>query len=266
MSTALTERPGNGIDPALVEQVLIRGDLKSLTPAQKVSYYNSVCQSLGLNPLTQPFAYITLNGKEVLYAKRDAAEQLRRVHRISIDPKSFTREVIEGVYVVTAAATTPDGRTDVSTGAVPIDGLKGENRANAMMKAETKAKRRVTLSICGLGMLDETEVETIPQPLTVQAPKAERPTPPTGWVYLERVESKRWGAEVTLSDGEVVYARDPRLVTLCEQIAQEGAPVMVDTKPTPKGKVELVAVHRTAPQPEATAVSDLPITADQIPF
>ena len=30
------------------------------------------------------------------------------------------------------------------------------------MKAETKAKRRVTLSICGLGMLDETEVETIP--------------------------------------------------------------------------------------------------------
>jgi hypothetical protein len=27
-----------------------------------------------------------------------------------------------------------------------------------MMKAETKAKRRVTLAICGLGMLDETEV------------------------------------------------------------------------------------------------------------
>jgi hypothetical protein len=29
------------------------------------------------------------------------------------------------------------------------------------MKCETKAKRRVTLSICGLGMLDETELETI---------------------------------------------------------------------------------------------------------
>ena len=28
------------------------------------------------------------------------------------------------------------------------------------MKAETKAKRRVALSICGLGMLDETEVDT----------------------------------------------------------------------------------------------------------
>jgi hypothetical protein len=33
--------------------------------------------------------------------------------------------------------------------------------ANALMKAETKAKRRATLSICGLGMLDETEVEDI---------------------------------------------------------------------------------------------------------
>jgi hypothetical protein len=30
------------------------------------------------------------------------------------------------------------------------------------MKATTKAKRRVTLSMIGLGMLDETEVETIP--------------------------------------------------------------------------------------------------------
>jgi len=30
------------------------------------------------------------------------------------------------------------------------------------MRAETKAKRRVTLSICGLGMLDETEVDSIP--------------------------------------------------------------------------------------------------------
>jgi len=30
------------------------------------------------------------------------------------------------------------------------------------MKAVTKAKRRLTLSLCGLGWLDETEVETIP--------------------------------------------------------------------------------------------------------
>src|SRR6202020_1247291 len=44
----------------------------------------------------------------------------------------------------------------------------------AVMKAETKSKRRVTLSICGLGILDETEIETIPEskpaPKLVTAP------------------------------------------------------------------------------------------------
>jgi hypothetical protein len=44
---------------------------------------------------------------------------------------------------------------------VSLANLKGDNLANALMKAETKAKRRVTLSIVWLGWLDETEVETV---------------------------------------------------------------------------------------------------------
>jgi hypothetical protein len=179
-STALAERAASPtvIDPAVVERVLIHGDLRQLTPAQKVSYYKAVCESVGLNPLTQPFQYIVLNGKEVLYAKREATEQLRQLHDVSINPATFTREVIEGCYVVTAPASMPSGRTDVSTGAVAIDGLKGEARANAMMKAETKAKRRVTLSICGLGMLDETEIETIPGVIVHGAPPVRLNAPP----------------------------------------------------------------------------------------
>jgi len=149
------------IDPAVVERVLLQGDLRQLSAAQKVSYYKSVCESVGLNPLTQPFQYLVLNGKEILYASRSATEQLRKVHSVSI--QIMAREVVEDCYVVTARATLPTGRQDENIGAVPISGLKGENRANAMMKAETKAKRRVTLAICGLGMLDESEVESIPQ-------------------------------------------------------------------------------------------------------
>lgn len=64
--------------------------------------------------------------------------------------------------VVTARAQTIDGRDDESTGAVSIQGLKGEALANAIMKSETKAKRRVTLSICGLSGLDESEIDSIP--------------------------------------------------------------------------------------------------------
>ncbi len=144
-----------------IESALIAGDLSKLSPDERLSYYNNVCNSLGLNPLTQPFAYITLNGKLTLYAKRDATDQLRKVHRISI--AIISRETIEGVYVVTARASDTSGRHDESTGAVTINGLKGDALANAFLKSETKAKRRVTLSICGLGLLDESEVETIPQ-------------------------------------------------------------------------------------------------------
>ena len=54
-----------------VEQVVLMGDLVRLTPGQRVNYYRRVCESLGLNYLTRPFEYITLNGKLTLYARRD---------------------------------------------------------------------------------------------------------------------------------------------------------------------------------------------------
>jgi hypothetical protein len=156
MTNALA--PAQQIDPALIERVIIHGDLRQLNPQQKVSYYNAVCESVGLNPLTQPFQYLVLSGREVLYARREATDQLRHLHNVSV--AITARELMEDCYIVTARASLPDGRTDESIGAVPIATLKGEARANALMKAETKAKRRVTLAICGLGMLDETEVES----------------------------------------------------------------------------------------------------------
>ena len=145
---------------AIMERVLVAGDLSKLSAADRLFYYSKVCESVGLNPLTKPFEYITLNNKLTLYARRDATDQLRRLHGISVVIKS--RDNMEGVYIVTANAKDKTGREDESTGAVTIQGLKGDALANALMKAETKAKRRVTLSICGLGMLDETEIETIP--------------------------------------------------------------------------------------------------------
>ncbi len=139
-----------------MESVLIDGDLQKLSSEQRVIYYKKICESLGLNYLTKPFAYIRLNGKLTLYALKDCSEQLRKRDGVSI--YAIKNELIEGVYVVTAYARTKD----VATGAVPLAGLKGEALANAYMKAETKAKRRVTLSLCGLGMNDQEEIESIP--------------------------------------------------------------------------------------------------------
>lgn len=157
------------------ETVLLGGDLSRLTAPERLGFYQHVCQSLGLNPLTRPFEYLMLNGKLTLYARKDCTEQIRNRDGITIEITN--RELFEDVYVVTAKATSyaPVVRSDESTGAVSVKGLSGDAKANAMMKAETKAKRRVTLSIAGLGILDESEVESIPAARVVEPRPTEIP-------------------------------------------------------------------------------------------
>jgi hypothetical protein len=151
---------------SLMEQVIVTGDLSKLTPEQRVSYYHQVTESLGLNPYTRPFDYIVLNGRLTLYTKKDATDQLRKLHGVSIT--QLDHSMIGKTYVVTAYAKDRDGRIDSAVGAVYVGNLEGEPLANAIMRCETKAKRRLTLSICGLGMTDESEVDSIPDARVVQ--------------------------------------------------------------------------------------------------
>lgn len=152
----------------ILESVVVGGDLSHLTPVQRMAYYQAVCDSLGINPYTKPFDYITLNGKLTLYARKDATDQLRDKKGVSLRPVKREMNTDLGIYLVEVEATTPNGRTDFATGVVSINNLKGDALANAIMKAETKAKRRATLSICGLGWMDETEIDTIKNARPVQ--------------------------------------------------------------------------------------------------
>lgn len=142
-----------------IEQLIVMGDLSKLSSQQRVQYYNSVCKSIGLNPMTRPFDYIVLNGKLTLYARKDATEQLRKINGVSVDDVDISES--ENEYTVTVSGRDRTGRKDVEIGVVSKKDMRGDT-ANVKMKAVTKAKRRFTLSICGLGWLDETEIETIP--------------------------------------------------------------------------------------------------------
>jgi hypothetical protein len=122
---------------------------------------------MGLDPFTKPFDILRLNGKEVLYCTRSGTQQLNKLHKVSHLITSRDTNAEAGVYIVTSKASLPDGRCTESIGAVNIAGLKGEMYANAIMKAETKAKRRATLDLLGLGVLDESEAESIPNATTV---------------------------------------------------------------------------------------------------
>jgi hypothetical protein len=159
------------------ELALINNDLSKLTKEERSVFYNQTCESLGLNPLTQPFGYIEFRGGKLsLYAKKDCTDQLRKIHGVSIEISS--KETINDNFVVMAKAKDASGRYDEDMGSVSIKGLSGENLGNAMMKAITKAKRRVTLSICGLGILDESEAETVRDARIVnenKLPPAEEP-------------------------------------------------------------------------------------------
>lgn len=163
--TALaTSPPPSPPDPTseAIERVLVQGDLSRLTTDERLLYVRQICQSLGLNPLTQPFVYMTLKNKLVLYATKDGVAQLRKNHNVSVE--IVGQSISDELLTVHAKATMPGGggkakRSDEDYGVVSLAGLKGEDRANAILKAVTKAKRRVTLSLCGLGFLDESEVQ-----------------------------------------------------------------------------------------------------------
>lgn len=174
-------------DSDLIASLVINGDLSKLSQDEKVRYYKGVCDRVGLDPLAQPFKLLKLNGKEVMYCDRSGAQQLNKLHNVSHQITS--RELIEaaGVYQVTARASIPNGRYEESIGAVNVTGLKGEQYANAIMKAETKAKRRSTLDLLGLGMLDESEVETIQGAQIEEANVIEEKATDVQLLYIEEL-------------------------------------------------------------------------------
>ncbi len=148
-------------DVALLEKLVLEGDLSTLTPQERLSYYRKVCDTLNLAPFSRPFAFIRLSNKLTMYATAGAAEQIRANNNVSVSVTSRGEAIGGKVYMVVAKATTPDGRSDESIGVVNIEGKNGDDLANAMMKAETKAKRRVSMSICSLGFLDPPEISGV---------------------------------------------------------------------------------------------------------
>lgn len=139
--------------------LVLHGDFRKLTPAQKVEAYRAKCEAAGLDVRAQPFEYIVLNGRERLYATKACTDQLAGLHRLQVAITG--RDIANDVCIAQCRVTWPDGRIVEDIGVVPVGGLKGEPLANALMKAVTKAKRRTILSACGLGMLDESELESI---------------------------------------------------------------------------------------------------------
>lgn len=157
----------------IAESLVTRGDLSGLTPEEVTRHYIRLCERLRLDPTTQPLKRLRLNGADILYPTKGATDQLASVWGIDrrmIEPPAIV-DTGAGKIIRAVCEAHWRGRTDVSTGAVPVPAGGGEALCNALLKCESKSKRRATLSILGLGMLDETEVDAIPANAKQAAPQ-----------------------------------------------------------------------------------------------
>jgi hypothetical protein len=146
------------LHPEIVTSLVLDGDIARLSGPQRVMYYVHRCQSLGIDPGEQPFQLIKLNGKLVLYPKKECAQALTRIHHLSVEIRS--KEIDEdNIMTVCARAIDRDGQFVDDEGVLDLS-IEGPKigLAQARMKCVTKAKRRAVLSKCGLGGTDAEDV------------------------------------------------------------------------------------------------------------
>jgi hypothetical protein len=244
----------------VVESLVLRGDISALNADERARYYVSLCDSLGLNAATQPFAVLRLNGKEILYPTRGATDQLAAMHRVN-------RRIIDGPKVVDVAGTKlvyalceaslPNGRVETATATVPL-----QDPVNVLMKCETKAKRRATLSILGLAMLDETELETIPASAKQPAPQIDvtaTASPAAATAVLARDYAEDAEPEAPAEDVPEALALFREHVEFCgaDLTYQQAAAVWIDHRRAlganwgPKAWGELLDALHDVPKPKS---------------
>ena len=205
-----------------INELLASGNIDQFSPKEKLEYINRICEATGLNALTRPFDYIRFQGKTVLYANKGCADQLRKINNISISVAE--KKIEEGVLFITVEGKDGTGRVDTDIGALPIGNLKGDQLANAVMKCLTKAKRRLTLSMCGLGILDESEFDTMSEIIKDAKPQLaqiERTNQVVEKALSEDYEAKNdilqiiTGHLSALSKGKSVQEKSILLAELC---------------------------------------------------
>lgn len=226
-------------------QAAISGNLAKLSAEGQVKYYNALCKFTGLNPLGFPFEWITFQGKLKLYPKKECADQLRGVHKITA--KIIERTFFDDICMVRVMSKMPDGREFESTGAVPYaKTMPALERCKALKVAETQAYRRGTFGLVGLGNLVDEDSETPPSIAKIET------------LGEDSVHSRAEKANLALTEGEKKNSID---LNACSDTDKGG--VSEVTTPPPRSNATAgaralsqeptVLVPKVQPPIEATA-------------
>lgn len=150
-TTTITKFDPSQTKDKILSRLIESGDISGLTEQQRCDFYYMSCAQAGLDPSTRPFDYIKQGGKIALYPNQRATAQLSAKHGLTIEITDKT--TMDGLYVFTAKATRRDGSFVEEIGVVPVP-TSPTDKANAMMKASGKAKRRAVIAACGLAQAD----------------------------------------------------------------------------------------------------------------
>lgn len=162
VSTTKLGHAFNDEDLAKIETAIMRNDFGALSHEQRAYILFKKCEALGVSIWLQPFAWGTIDGKLTPVPLKGLFQQLREKRGLIIDEikEDFDKEL--GVYSVKCFGHVGE-RKDMGIGVVGVKGLSGDPLANAMMKAHTKAKNRLTGSLCGGdSAVDDAELSSIP--------------------------------------------------------------------------------------------------------
>lgn len=180
-------------------------DLEDMNENQRQDYVKAVCQHLGVPDnlnLVRLTYYDEGDGPRrlVCYAKRGATEIVR--DRLGINVIGLDSKEVGGSIVFTATGKNNTGRQEMSTGSKYIKDLVGRPLDDAIMTAQTRAVRRMTLQFTGTGILDESEVnpnETVELKNTTQTVVPPAPTV---------APSTEPGKDITESEAEAKNGHD----------------------------------------------------------
>ena len=145
--------------PLAAVKASMTGNWNGVTDMDRVKFIKHMCDSLSIDLVLNPFRFIDMRGKTVLYATAEAAFSLARKNKLTVQiiEEKFNKDTM--ILTTHVRAKFPNGTFTDDVGKLFIGGLSRQDRANAEMKCITKGKRRAILSSLGLSILDESELE-----------------------------------------------------------------------------------------------------------
>ena len=196
--------------------------LDNLTDEQLQTHYLQACEYFKIPPEANVLTYAWLEGEmgrhRVLYAKKGATDIFRE--RLAIDTVELTKDDGPGYVSFTAVGKNQKGRIERAVGAVGTDGLRGQALAAAVMTAQTRALRRMTLQFVGGGLLDETEVQEPSTGVKASTPSALKEIAP----MIPPVAAPAKDPVMTITgDPDKDFPRDARLIPTAAQLAAQKA-------------------------------------------